>query len=208
LFPASNQRIVSLGLYRLSSANEETALENSRFAAFLRNATLLSFLIASAAFGRVDDKGNAAHETIRAGNFRVVLQLPEGGLPFGLDLERESSGWIAFLTNGSALVKRHTPATARQSQHVDRPASSPLANLHQEAHRVAVTVIATVVDIHDLAGKARRCGVAIGYKRRFDRAFAFDIDCRTSRCRCAPQSRSSVDTFAQLSVVHSPDVIA
>ncbi len=36
---------------------------------------------------------------IRAGTYRVVLQLPGGELPFGLELAREDSNWVAYLIN-------------------------------------------------------------------------------------------------------------
>src|ERR1700742_4247117 len=42
---------------------------------------------------------------IRAGTYRVVLQLPGGELPFGLDLERNHSGWIGYLINGQERLK-------------------------------------------------------------------------------------------------------
>jgi thiol-disulfide isomerase/thioredoxin len=34
------------------------------------------------------------------GTYRVVLQSPGGDLPFGLDLERQGAGWVAYLING------------------------------------------------------------------------------------------------------------
>ncbi len=42
---------------------------------------------------------------IEPGVYRAVLQLPGGDLPFGLDLEHESSGWVGYLLNGSERLK-------------------------------------------------------------------------------------------------------
>jgi thiol-disulfide isomerase/thioredoxin len=42
---------------------------------------------------------------IEPGVYRAVLQLPGGELPFGLDLEHESTGWAGYLLNGSERLK-------------------------------------------------------------------------------------------------------
>ena len=42
---------------------------------------------------------------IEPGIYRAVLQLPGGELPFGLDLEHESSGWVGYLLNGPERLK-------------------------------------------------------------------------------------------------------
>jgi thiol-disulfide isomerase/thioredoxin len=39
------------------------------------------------------------------GTYRVVLQSPGGDLPFGLDLERQGAGWIAYLINGKEHLR-------------------------------------------------------------------------------------------------------
>jgi thiol-disulfide isomerase/thioredoxin len=44
-------------------------------------------------------------DTIEGGTYRVVLQLPGGDLPFGLDLARRGSGWVAHLRNGRERLK-------------------------------------------------------------------------------------------------------
>jgi thiol-disulfide isomerase/thioredoxin len=49
--------------------------------------------------------GSAASDAIKPGTYRVVLQLPGGELPFGLDLQREGPGWTAFLVNGPERLK-------------------------------------------------------------------------------------------------------
>jgi thiol-disulfide isomerase/thioredoxin len=61
--------------------------------------------VALVACGRVGAPGSAARENIKPGTYRVVLQLPGGELPFGLDLEREGSDWIGFLINGPERLK-------------------------------------------------------------------------------------------------------
>jgi peroxiredoxin len=48
---------------------------------------------------------DAASESIEMGTYRVALQLPGGELPFGLDLEREHSGWVGYLVNGPERLK-------------------------------------------------------------------------------------------------------
>ncbi len=57
------------------------------------------------ACGGAGAPGGAAHDGIKTGTYRVVLQLPGGELPFGLDLEREGTGWTAFLVNGQERLK-------------------------------------------------------------------------------------------------------
>jgi thiol-disulfide isomerase/thioredoxin len=77
----------------------------SRSAGFSRYAAVLSCAIALAACGRPATPGSAASESIQAGTYRVVLQLPGGELPFGLDLERAGSAWTGHLINGQERVK-------------------------------------------------------------------------------------------------------
>jgi thiol-disulfide isomerase/thioredoxin len=48
---------------------------------------------------------NAAVNDIQAGSYRVVLQLPGGELPFGLDLAREGTAWVGYLINGKERLK-------------------------------------------------------------------------------------------------------
>ena len=69
--------------------------------------TALSLLcsIALVACGRAGAPNGAAPENIKTGTYRVVLQLPGGELPFGLDLEREGPGWTGFLVNGPERLK-------------------------------------------------------------------------------------------------------
>jgi thiol-disulfide isomerase/thioredoxin len=72
----------------------------------MRNAALtLACSIAMVACGRAGAPGGAAPEGIEAGTYRVVLQLPGGELPFGLDLERQGPGWTGFLINGPERLK-------------------------------------------------------------------------------------------------------
>ena len=42
---------------------------------------------------------------LKPGTYRVVLQIPGGDLPFGLDLSREDSAWVGYLVNGAERVK-------------------------------------------------------------------------------------------------------
>jgi thiol-disulfide isomerase/thioredoxin len=67
--------------------------------------TMLLCAIALGGCGRAHAPGGAARESIKTGTYRVVLQLPGGELPFGLDLEREGPGWTAFLINGPERLK-------------------------------------------------------------------------------------------------------
>ena len=87
------------------SATDKTVSRTSRFAAFSRNTVVLSCAIALAACGRAGAPGNATGDSIQTGTYRVVLQLPGGELPFGLDLEREDSGWTGYLINGPERLK-------------------------------------------------------------------------------------------------------
>jgi peroxiredoxin len=50
-------------------------------------------------------QGGSSAGNIEPGVYRVALQLPGGELPFGLDLEREGSGWTGFLINGPERLK-------------------------------------------------------------------------------------------------------
>jgi thiol-disulfide isomerase/thioredoxin len=43
--------------------------------------------------------------SIKAGTYRVALQLPGGELPFGLDLEREGPNWVAYVLNDPERLK-------------------------------------------------------------------------------------------------------
>src|ERR1700682_2490380 len=47
----------------------------------------------------------AAGAGVKPGTYRVVLQIPGGDLPFGLDLSREDSAWVGYLVNGAERVK-------------------------------------------------------------------------------------------------------
>jgi len=64
----------------------------------LRIAAVTTLALAVAACG-------GARESIEPGTYRAVLQLPGGELPFGLDLEREGSGWSGYLINGPERLK-------------------------------------------------------------------------------------------------------
>lgn len=82
--------------------------ENSRTgrkAVLSHNTVLLSFAMALAACGHSGAPGSAAGDGIKTGTYRVVLQLPGGELPFGLDLEREGPGWTGYLINGPERAK-------------------------------------------------------------------------------------------------------
>jgi thiol-disulfide isomerase/thioredoxin len=71
----------------------------------LRGTALTLSTMAVAACGRPGLPPGAGRESIETGTYRVVLQLPGGELPFGLDLERESSGWVGYLINGPERLK-------------------------------------------------------------------------------------------------------
>lgn len=82
------------------------ALSISRIADFSRSAALWSILVVLTACGRTDAPGGGAvGESVKAGPYRVVLQLPGGELPFGLDLEHEGSGWVGYLINGAERLR-------------------------------------------------------------------------------------------------------
>jgi thiol-disulfide isomerase/thioredoxin len=66
---------------------------------------MLLCALALAACGRAVAPGGPARENIKAGTYRVVLRLPGGELPFGLDLERDGPGWTGFLINGPERLK-------------------------------------------------------------------------------------------------------
>ena len=87
------------------SASNRAVSRTVRIAALSRNTALLSYVIVLAACGRAGVLGSAASDTIKPGTYRVVLQLPGGELPFGLDLEREGERWTAFLINGPERLK-------------------------------------------------------------------------------------------------------
>jgi peroxiredoxin len=87
------------------SATHRAVSRRARIPAFSRNVALLSYVIVLAACGRAGVSGSAASGAIKPGTYRVVLQLPGGELPFGLDLEREGQGWTAFLINGPERLK-------------------------------------------------------------------------------------------------------
>src|SRR5882757_5310941 len=49
--------------------------------------------------------GSGSGSALKPGTYRVVLQIPGGDLPFGLDLSREDSAWLGYLVNGAERVK-------------------------------------------------------------------------------------------------------
>ena len=83
-----------------------------------RCGSILSCAIALAACG---DSGSAARDTVKAGTYRVVLQLPGGELPFGLDLEREGSGWVGYLINGPERAKLSEVTVAGSNLEIKMP---------------------------------------------------------------------------------------
>jgi peroxiredoxin len=76
-----------------------------RRAGLLQPTALLLVTIALAACDRPGPPDSATREAIKTGTYRGVLQLPGGELPFGLDLERERSGWVGYLINGQERLK-------------------------------------------------------------------------------------------------------
>jgi hypothetical protein len=72
---------------------------------FLKGTALSLLAIALAACERTSLPHDAGRESVATGNYRAVLQLPGGELPFGLDLEREQSGWVGYLINGQERLK-------------------------------------------------------------------------------------------------------
>jgi hypothetical protein len=77
----------------------------TRSAGLLRTTASLLVTIALAACDRPRPPDSAAREALKPGTYRGVLQLPGGELPFGLDLEREPSGWAGYLINAQERVK-------------------------------------------------------------------------------------------------------
>jgi thiol-disulfide isomerase/thioredoxin len=61
---------------------------------------VLSCAIALTACGGPGTQGGTSRESIKPGIYRVVLQLPGGELPFGLDLQHGGPGWVGYLING------------------------------------------------------------------------------------------------------------
>jgi peroxiredoxin len=82
-------------------ATDRTASRTTRLPSLLRGTALLLFTIMLAAC----ERPGSPRDAIETGNYRVVLQLPGGELPFGLDLERETSGWVGYLINGQERLK-------------------------------------------------------------------------------------------------------
>ena len=74
-------------------------------AKFPQNAAVLAFAIALAACGHSAPPGTPGGESIQPGIYRLVLQLPGGDLPLGLDLAREQSGWVGYFVNGPERLK-------------------------------------------------------------------------------------------------------
>jgi thiol-disulfide isomerase/thioredoxin len=70
----------------------------------LRNLSILLLLIGLGATAMGPVCGAATND-IQAGHYRVVLQLPGGELPFGLDLAREGPAWAGYLVNGKERLK-------------------------------------------------------------------------------------------------------
>jgi thiol-disulfide isomerase/thioredoxin len=101
------------------SATDKTVSRTSRIAAFSRNTALLSCAITLAACGSPGTPGNAARDSIKTGVYRVVLQLPGGELPFGLDLEREGSGWTGYLINGQERLELSEVAIDGNGSHLE-----------------------------------------------------------------------------------------
>ncbi len=71
----------------------------------IRNALVILFAGALAACGKGTAPADSSPRNIQAGTYRVVLQLPGGELPFGLDLAREDSNWVAYLINEPERLK-------------------------------------------------------------------------------------------------------
>ena len=63
---------------------------------------LAGTLLLAAAAGAA---GPSTGDTVPAGTYRAVLQLPGGELPFGLDLARNGSRWEGHLINGKERLK-------------------------------------------------------------------------------------------------------
>jgi len=70
-----------------------------------RKAVFLAITLALAACNGPGQPGSSGSENIQAGIYRVVLQLPGGELPFGLDLEHTQGAWRGNLINGPERVK-------------------------------------------------------------------------------------------------------
>src|SRR5712664_1839833 len=65
----------------------------------------LCALLAGACSRGAPPSAAAVGAAVKPGTYRVVLQIPGGDLPFGLDLSREDSAWVGYLVNGSERVK-------------------------------------------------------------------------------------------------------
>jgi peroxiredoxin len=93
------------------SAIKREAARSPRVGALPRAARLSRaaawFLCAAAlcACSRGAPSGTAPPPGVQTGTYRVVLQLPGGELPFGLDLASEGSGWVGYLINGRERLK-------------------------------------------------------------------------------------------------------
>jgi peroxiredoxin len=79
---------------------------STRIATLLRIAAPVPFTIAAlAACGHATPPESSAPEGVNPGIYRVVLHLPGGELPFGLDLERGQPAWTGYIVNGEERLK-------------------------------------------------------------------------------------------------------
>jgi peroxiredoxin len=79
---------------------------------------LLVFAIALAAS---IPQAHAPPGDIKPGPYRVVLQLPGGELPFGLNLERTRTGWTGWLVNGRERLELSEVAVEGQHLEIRMP---------------------------------------------------------------------------------------
>ena len=116
---------MSTGIYTMNVAQKRVA-KSSGVVAPLRNTVLCLCALTLAAFGRggaafggpsSDAASASVKASVKIGTYRVVLQSPGGDLPFGLELTRAGSGWVAYLVNGRERLK--VSEVAVQGSHLD-----------------------------------------------------------------------------------------
>lgn len=99
---------------------------------------------------------------IRAGIYRVVLKLPGGELPFGLDLSRDGAGWVGYLENGPERVK--VSEVSVHGTHLDM--SMPGYQNHLSADAVGDGLTGELI-LDKLGGKDQHIPVLAQFQRTY-----------------------------------------
>jgi thiol-disulfide isomerase/thioredoxin len=111
---------------------------------------------------------------IEPGIYRAVLQLPGGELPFGLDLEHESSGWVGYLLNGPERLKLSEVAVDGSHLQIQMPGYLNRLTADAQGNRLQGEVV-----ISKPEGKDQHLPLSAEFKqsyRFFPRASASAVD--------------------------------